>query len=138
MQLLRDQLFLTVSTTHFAVDLLGSQIAILMAFLSQTMGFSNTEIGLVTGGYAFFSALSQPIFGWLIDRVGPRWIASGGLFWTSGLISIALLIQSKASLPLLVIAGLGSGAFHPAGTMEATRRGKEHFAGRAATAASIF
>jgi FSR family fosmidomycin resistance protein-like MFS transporter len=138
MRLLRDQLFLTVSTTHFAVDLLGSQIAILMAFFAQTMGLSNTDIGLVTGGYSFASAFSQPFFGWLIDRIGPRWAASGGLFWSAGSISIALLLQSQASLPFLIIAGLGSGAFHPAGTMEATRRGQEHFAGRAATAASIF
>jgi FSR family fosmidomycin resistance protein-like MFS transporter len=102
------------------------------------LGLSNTDIGLVTGGYAFVSAISQPFFGWLIDRVGPQWIASGGLFWTAGCISIALLLQNTASLPLLIIAGFGSGAFHPAGTMEATRRGHEYFAGRAATAASIF
>ncbi len=138
MRLLRDPFFFTVSTTHFAVDLLGSQIAILMAFFAQKLGLSNTDIGLVTGGYAFVSAISQPFFGWLIDRVGPRWIASGGLFWTTGFISIALLLQNTASLPLLIIAGFGSGAFHPAGTMEATRRGHEHFAGRAATAASLF
>jgi FSR family fosmidomycin resistance protein-like MFS transporter len=102
------------------------------------MGLSNTDIGLVTGGYSFVSAISQPFFGWLIDRIGPRWVASGGLFWSAGSISTALLLQSKASLPFLIIAGLGSGAFHPAGTMEATRRGREHFVGRAATAASIF
>ena len=138
MRLLRDSYFFAVSTTHFAVDLLGSQMSILMAFFAQSLGLSNTEIGLVIGGYSFVSAISQPLFGWLIDRVGPRWIAPGGLFWTAGFLSLALAIGDRASLPLLVIGGLGSGAFHPAGTMEATRRGQEHFAGRAATAASIF
>jgi len=109
-----------------------------MAFFAQTMGLSNSEIGLVIGGTSFTSAISQPLFGWLTDRIGPRWLVSGGVFWTAGLFSIALILQNSASLPLLVIAGLGSGAFHPAGTMEATRRGHEHFAGRAATAVSIF
>jgi FSR family fosmidomycin resistance protein-like MFS transporter len=138
MRLLRDSYFFAVSTTHFVVDLLGSQIAILMAFFAQTLGLSNAEIGLVVGGYSFTGAFSQPLFGWLVDRVGPRWIASGGVIWTAGFISIALTLQSTASLPLLVVAGLGSGAFHPAGTMEAARRGHEHFSGRATTAASIF
>ncbi|OGO16285.1 MAG: hypothetical protein A2Z14_11255 [Chloroflexi bacterium RBG_16_48_8] len=138
MRLLRDSYFFTIAATHFAVDLLGSQIAILMAFFAQTLGLSNTDIGLVTGGYALASAISQPFFGWLIDRIGARWLATGGLFWTAGIISIALLLQNTASLPLLIIAALGSGAFHPAGTMEATRRGYERFAGRAATAASLF
>jgi FSR family fosmidomycin resistance protein-like MFS transporter len=138
MRLLKDSYFLAVSLTHFVVDLLGSQIAILMAFFATTMGLSNSQIGLVVGGYSFTGAISQPFFGWLVDRVGPRWIAAGGVLWTGGFISIALSLQSSASLSLLVIAGLGSGAFHPAGTMEATRRGREHFVGRATTAASIF
>lgn len=109
-----------------------------MAFFAQSLGLSNTDIGIVIGGYSITSAVSQPIFGWLIDRVGARWIASGGLFWTASFISIAVVLQNKTSLPLLIIAGLGSGAFHPAGTTEATRRGYEHFKGRATTAASLF
>ena len=71
---------MAVSTTHFAVDLLGSQMSILMAFFALSLGLSNTEIGLVLGGYSFVSAISQPLFGWLIDRVGPRWIAPGDFF----------------------------------------------------------
>lgn len=138
MLLLRDTFFITVSITVFAIDLLYSQIAILMAFLSKTLGLSNADIGLVTGGFIFTSAIAQPVFGLVVDKVGPRWIASGGLFWTAGLMSIALILQNADSLPLLILAGLGSGAFFPAGTMVATSRGKEHFDGRAATAVSIF
>jgi FSR family fosmidomycin resistance protein-like MFS transporter len=109
-----------------------------MAFFAQTMGISNSEIGIVIGGYALTSAISQPLFGWLIDRIGPRWIASGGVFWTAGFISFGLVLNNTSSLPLLIVAGLGSGAFHPAGTMEASRRGQEHFVGKAATAAALF
>jgi FSR family fosmidomycin resistance protein-like MFS transporter len=138
MRLVRDTFFLTIAATHFVVDLLGSQIALLMAFFAQTLGLSNTDIGIVVGGYSLTSAVSQPIFGWLTDRIGARWIASGGLFWTAGFISVALFLQNKASLPFLIIAGLGTGAFHPAGTMEATRRGYEYYAGHATTAASLF
>ena len=92
MRLLRDTFFFTVSITLFAIDLLNSQIAILMAFLAKILGLSNADIGLVTGGYMFVSAIFQPVFGLVIDKVGPRWIASGGLFWTAGLISIALIL----------------------------------------------
>jgi FSR family fosmidomycin resistance protein-like MFS transporter len=52
--------------------------------------------------------------------------------------SLALLVPGRASLTLLILAALGSGAFHPAGTTEATLRGRLRFAGREATAASYF
>ena len=42
------------------------------------------------------------------------------------------------ALALLVVASLGSGAFHPAGTMQATLRGRDHLAGRETTAAAYF
>jgi len=37
-----------------------------------------------------------------------------------------------------VLASLGSGAFHPAGTMQATLSGRRHYGGRETTAASYF
>jgi FSR family fosmidomycin resistance protein-like MFS transporter len=53
-------------------------------------------------------------------------------------LSLAMSIRGMGALPLLILAGLGSAAFHPAGAKEATLRGQTHFNGREITAASYF
>jgi MFS family permease len=82
--------------------------------------------------------MTQPIFGWLTDRLGPRWLASGGLLWMMAFYTLAIFLPGKNSLIFLVIASLGSAALHPAGAMQATLRGRTHFEGRETTAASFF
>ncbi|MBI4771900.1 MAG: MFS transporter, partial [Chloroflexi bacterium] len=138
MRLIRDRLFFAVASTHLMVDILNSQLAVLLAYLSGPLGLSNAQIGLVATSYTICSSLLQPVFGWLADRVGARWPGAGGLAWQAGFFGAALLAPGRAAILLLVLASLGSGAFHPAGTMKATQRGHQHFAGQAATAASVF
>lgn len=58
--------------------------------------------------------------------------------WISAFFTLALIAPGHHALALLVIASLGSGAFHPAGTMQATLRGRNHLAGRETTAAAYF
>ena len=123
---------------HFAVDALNSQRPLLLAVLSVPLGLSNTAIGLFSTIYTFSGSLSQPIFGWLADRLGPRWVATIGVLWMAGVFGIAVNLPGYAPLILLIMASLGSGAFHPAGTMEATLRGRSHLSGRETTASSIF
>ena len=138
MSLLRDRPFFAAAVAHFAVDALNSQRPLILAVLSVPLGLSNTAIGLVSTIYTFSGSLSQPIFGWLADRLGPRWVATLGVLWMAGAFGLAVNLPGYAPLILLVFASLGSGAFHPAGTMEATLRGRHHLAGRETTAASFF
>ena len=51
---------------------------------------------------------------------------------------LAMFLPGKESLFFLVVASLGSAALHPAGAMQATLRGRTHYAGRETTAASFF
>ena len=138
MNLLLDPSFLAAGLAHFAVDLLNSQRPVLLAYLSVPLGLTNTLIGFISLFYTFSASLSQPLFGWLSDRLGARWIAAGGLLWMACMFSLAVISPGKAALVLLVLGALGSGAFHPAGTVEAAETGRVHFAGRETTAASIF
>ena len=138
LNLLLDPSFLAAGLAHFAVDLLNSQRPVLLAYLSVPLGLTNTLIGFISLFYTFSASLSQPLFGWLSDRLGARWIAAGGLLWMACMFSLAVISPGKVSLVLLVLAALGSGAFHPAGTVEAAETGRVHFAGRETTAASIF
>jgi len=101
MRLLKNSVFLAVASTHLVVDMLGSQLALLAAFLSQALSLTNVGIGMVVAGYRLSSALTQPVFGWLADRVGPRWLVAGGLLWTAGFISLAVVSPGPATLPFL-------------------------------------
>ncbi len=116
------------------VDTFNSSRPVLLTFL----GLSETEIALISTIYIWASALSQPFFGWLSDRIGPRWLAAGGVLWMTVFYSLALFLPGDTGLICLIIAALGSAAFHPVGTVQATLQGRDHLKGREATAASLF
>ena len=134
MSLLFDSLFSSVALSHLIVDVFNSSRPVLLTYL----GLTETEIALVSTIYIWASALAQPFFGWLSDRVGPRWLAAGGVLWMTAFFSAAILIPGAGGLVCLIIAALGSSSFHPVGTVQATLQGRNHLAGRETTAASFF
>lgn len=138
MSLLLDRTFRTASLAHLAVDLLNAQRPVLLAVLSVPLGLTNALIGVISMIYTLAASLSQPLFGVLSDRLGPRRVASAGVLWMGLMFSLAVLTPGKWSLVLLTLAAMGSGAFHPAGTAEATEAGQLRVHGREATAASLF
>jgi FSR family fosmidomycin resistance protein-like MFS transporter len=138
MSLLKDRIFSSLAWTHFIVDVMNAQRAILLAYFSGPFGLSNTTLGGISTLYAFTGSLAQPAFGYLADRFGPRWVITGGVFWMAGFFALAVTIPGPVALVFLVLASLGSAAFHPAGSLSATLRGQTHMAGRQTTAASWF
>ena len=138
MPLLFDSLFSSIALGHLMVDLLNGSRSVLLAYLSGPLGLTNANIALISTLYVWTASMTQPVFGWLTDRFGPRWLAAGGLLWMMVFFMLAMFLPGKESLFLLVIASLGSAALHPAGAMQATLRGRTHYAGRETTAASFF
>ena len=138
MSMLLDKLFSAVAIGHLTVDLLNAQRSILLAYLSVPLGLSNTMLATLGTIYIWAASASQPVFGWLTDRIGPRWVATVGILFMGGLFSLAMLLPGWPALICLVLASLGSAAFHPAGTMEASLRGQTRFSGRETTATSWF
>lgn len=138
MSLLRSRAFLAAAAAHFGVDLLNSQKALILAFLAAPLGLSNTLIGLINTLYTLSASLSQPLFGELADRFGPRWVATGGVLWLAGMFGGAVVAEGYITLGLLVLAALGSAAFHPAGTLEASLLGRDGVGGGETTATSVF
>ncbi len=86
----------------------------------------------------FQQRLAQPFFGFFSDRIGPRWLVSGGVLWMGFWFMVALLTPSSSALVYLILASLGSGAFHPAGAAQATMLGRDLLDGRETTATSLF
>jgi MFS family permease len=116
------------------VDVFNSSRPVLLTYL----GLTETQIALISTIYIWASALTQPFFGWISDRVGPRWLAAGGVLWMTVFFSGAIFIPGAGGLLCLIIAALGSSSFHPVGTVQATLQGRNHLAGRETTATSLF
>ena len=115
-----------VAVTHFFVDMLNSSRNLLVAIIAVNLGLTNAQVGLALLLYSVGSALAQPLFGWLADRVGPRWLVVGGMGWMIAFFSLAALSGDWWALVALTIAGVGSGAFHPTGTMVASQVSAEY------------
>lgn len=134
MSLLFDSLFSSVAFSHFMVDVFNASRPVLLTYL----GLTETQIALISTIYIWASALTQPFFGWISDRVGPRWLAAGGVLWMTVFYSGAVLVPGAGGLVCLIVAALGSSAFHPVGTVQATLQGRDRLQGRETTAASLF
>ena len=94
MPLLFDSLFSSIALGHLAVDLLNGSRSVLLAYLSGPLGLTNANIALISTLYVWVASMSQPFFGWLTDRFGPRWLATGGLLW----FGVGLLMRIGLSL----------------------------------------
>ncbi len=134
MPLFLNPLFASVALGHLMVDTFNSSRPVLLTYL----GLSETEIALISTIYIWASALSQPFFGWVSDRVGPRWLAAGGVLWMAVFYALAVFLPGDAGLVCLIVAALGSAAYHPVGTVQATLQGRDRLQGREATATSLF
>lgn len=135
----RKPVYLAVTLGHFFIDIFNSSGPVLITFLSVPMALTAAQIGLAIGGYQLFSALTQPLFGWLADKVGSQWLGPGSVAWTIGFLVLSLVVaQQTNSFALFmipfVIASFGSSAFHPLGTKHAA----EEAALRAATGTAVF
>ncbi|HEX9838886.1 MAG TPA: MFS transporter [Anaerolineales bacterium] len=134
MPLLFDSLFSSVALSHLMVDIFNSSRPVLLTYL----GLTETQIAWISTIYIWASALTQPFFGWLSDRVGPRWLAAGGVLWMTIFFAGTVYVPGAGGLLCLIIAGLGSSSFHPVGTVQATLQGRSRMAGRETTATSLF
>lgn len=134
MSLFLDSIFSSIALSHFMVDIFNASRPVLLTYL----GLSESQIAFFSTIYIWASALTQPIFGWISDRTGPRWLAAGGVLWMTVFYSAALIFPGTNGLAYLIIAALGSSAFHPIGTVQATLRGRELLKGRETTATSLF
>jgi FSR family fosmidomycin resistance protein-like MFS transporter len=138
MSIFIDQVFTCIALSHLVIDIIAGQRSVLLTYWCTTLGLTNTDVGLVSTVYILLASLSQPFFGYLADRRGSRWPVACGLFWVGLFYFLALLIPGKMALIFLILASLGSGAFHPAGSMQVAVQGQTHLAGKVTTAASFF
>lgn len=133
MNLPRQRLFWAVSLGHMTNDTFISMSSVLLAFISvNVLPMSTVQIGAILSITALLGALAQPFFGWLADRSGGRLLGAGGVAWTVVLTLLAVLAAEGGYFWLMVLAfiipAIGSGAFHPVGSMYAAASDKKYAA----------
>lgn len=135
--MLRNRMFLAVVSGHFAVDVLNSVGAVLLAVLKDPLGLSYAQIGTALTIYLLIGSLSQPLFGWLSDKAPGRTmlLAAISVAWMAVFFTLVAFAPNWLwLLPFFLLAPLGSGLFHPIGTAAAAAAIPE----RAASATSVF
>lgn len=139
MSLFRNKIYLAIVLGHLIIDIFNSTAPVLVTFLSIPMALTTTQIGISVGAYQMIAAITQPLFGWITDKIGSRWLGPLSVSWTVGFLALAVLVaQMTNNFVLFLIpfglAAVGSGAFHPIGTMHAGTL----ILDRAATATAVF
>lgn len=120
---------------HLSIDMINASVAMILVAVSDQFDLSVSKIGFAALLYQISSAMSQPLFGSITDRLRGRWVGALGLLWTLLWYSAAVLMPTYPMfMTALMVGGLGSGAFHAAGLLNATVSGGE----RPTTATSVF
>ena len=126
---------MAASYGHFSIDILNSSVAIILTLAAAQFNLTIAQIGFGAMMYQMFAAMSQPLFGGLTDKLNGRWIGAVGVLWTALFYAAAAFMPSyPLFITALMIGGLGSGAFHAAGMVNASASGGK----KAATATSYF
>jgi len=101
---------------HATNDALASMLSALLPTLQLRFGLTETVLAVLVATLSFSSSVTQPLFGALADRYGRRLMAAVGIGTSSVLLSLIAVAPSPWWLfLLLLVGGLGSAAFHPAG-----------------------
>ena len=120
---------------HFSIDILNASVAIILTLAAGTFGLTIAQIGFGAMMYQMFAAMSQPLFGGLTDKLQGRWVGAVGVLWTAFFFAAASFMPTYPPfITLLMIGGLGSGAFHASGMVNAAVSGGK----KAATSTSYF
>jgi MFS transporter, FSR family, fosmidomycin resistance protein len=102
---------------HATNDAFSAMLAALLPTLQLRFGLSETVLAALVATLSFSSSVTQPLFGSVADRLGRRRVAAVGVMTSSALLSLVAIAPAVWMLfALLLVGGLGSAAFHPAGT----------------------
>ncbi|MBN1459490.1 MAG: MFS transporter, partial [Armatimonadetes bacterium] len=105
-----------LSFSHGANDMYMAFLPALLPVISDNLGLDYKAIGFLVSIVTLFSQLSQPIFGFLGDRLGRRSLAITAPAVTALSVSFIGLAGSYGILlALLIIGSASTSAFHPQG-----------------------
>lgn len=103
-----------MSLGHLILEASFNFLPVTYVLLIPRLGLTYGQIGTLALLSSLAGTLAQPFFGWLSDHGDPRFIVVGSLVWGGVLMGLVGFMPTYAALGvLLVLAALGSAAFHP-------------------------
>lgn len=105
-----------LSLGHCCVDVTQGAVPALLPFLIAQRGYGyGAAAGLVLAMTAC-SSLLQPLFGYLADKRSLTWLLPGGVAVAAvGIALVGSVDGYAATFALVLVSGLGVGAYHPEG-----------------------
>lgn len=101
---------------HLSTDINQGAIPALLPFLIAAHGFSYMEAAFFVLASNMISAIIQPLFGWLGDRVSKPWfMAAGVLLASAGFAGIGFVQSYYVMLLFACVSGIGVALYHPEG-----------------------
>lgn len=99
----------------FAASFFTMQFAAIF-FLTEVWDYEIGRAGLLASPFFLATGLMGPVAGRMVDRVGPRPVATAGAgLWTAAILVLALVIGSEPDVALwlvvVITGGIGSGLF---------------------------
>jgi MFS transporter, FSR family, fosmidomycin resistance protein len=103
-----------ISVVHFVSHLHGMLLPPILLLVKASFGVGYTEIAFAITIYNIMSALLQTPAGFLVDRVGPRVMLTGGLLVaTAATATIALLPGYWTFIAAYALLGVANTVYHP-------------------------
>jgi len=104
-----------ISAAHFVSHYYILLLPPIFALIKADLGVSYTELALALTAFNVVSATLQTPAGFLIDRLGPRTLLTGGLLLGSGAVAVAALFPGYWMLVgAFAVLGLANTVYHPA------------------------
>jgi FSR family fosmidomycin resistance protein-like MFS transporter len=105
---------LLLGSGHFVVDMTVGALSPLLPVFKKALVLSDLRTSLVLAAITFSSSFVQPLFGLVADRMRATWFLWGGVALAAVGLSLSGLATSyRLLLLLIVLCGLGVGAYHP-------------------------
>ena len=90
-------------------------ISSIFPLLRQNLSLSDLQLGVIASSFMWMYALAGPVAGWLADRVSPRAIILGALFFWSIVTAGTAICHTFASMVFFrTLGGLGEAFYFPA------------------------
>ncbi len=104
-----------ITMAHFVSHLHALLLPPVFVLVKDSFGVGYTEIALALTGYNIVSALLQTPAGFLVDRIGPRIMLTGGLLVaTTATAMVALLPGYWTFIAAYALLGVANTVYHPA------------------------
>lgn len=108
-------LLVQVSIAHLVSHLHIMAVPALLPLLPGAMQVGFVELGIAIGLFNIISALVQAPLGFVVDRLGARWVLMAALLLGAASFGlVAVFPNYPCLLAAMILAGLANGVYHPA------------------------